>query len=106
MFLLLSIGGGVTKSATTTSEFFNIEAEVFRPGPELPGEFSSHCSAAIDGNRAALIGGFVNINFIYDFAADSFTELPPLNTARRGTFCGIADSGRGQEIVVAGSKWS
>ena len=88
----------------TSSEFFNIETETFRAGPDLPESFSSHCAVTIDEYRVALTGGYSykTVVYIYDYRDDSFTELPSFQVARRGHFCGIADSGNGKELIVAG----
>ena len=88
------------------SQFFNIESEEFREGPRLPQDFSSHCAVAIDGNQVALLGGYMEGDFacVYDYKADSFTQLPSMQIGRQGHYCGVADSGRGRELIVVGKQ--
>ena len=58
----------------------------------------------IDRNRVAIIGGYEHQShgYIFDYSDGSFLELPPLQIGRRGHFCGLADSGRGAELIVVG----
>ena len=101
-------GGSRYDGVADTSEYFNIETETFREGPDLPVDFSSHCIVTIDKSRVALIGGYYleNFGYIFDYSDGSFTELPPLQIGRRGHYCGLANSGQGDELIVVGKMTS
>ena len=91
---------------SSTTDILDPETETFSPGPELPIPMHQHCMVQVNETHTFFL--YQTSAYMYDWGADSWTELASTLQPRQEAGCGLAaelsEDGetRKNYIIVAG----